>query len=32
MDKELEKLVKEVEEEIKPQFEELDRICEINNC
>ncbi len=31
MDKELEKLVKEVEEEIKPQFEELDRICEINS-
>ena len=31
MDKELEKLVKEVEEEIKPQFKELDRICEINS-
>ena len=31
MDKELEKLVKEVEEEMKPQFEELDRICEINS-
>ena len=31
MDKDLEKLVKEVEEEIKPQFKELDRICEINS-
>ena len=31
MDKELEKLVKEVEEEIKPQFKEIDRICEINS-
>ena len=31
MDKELEKLVKEVEEEIKPQFKELNRICEINS-
>ena len=31
MNKELEKLVKEVEEEIKPQFEEANRICEINS-
>ncbi len=31
MDRDLEKLVKEVEEEIKPQFQELDRICEINS-
>lgn len=31
MDEELVKLAKEVEEEIKPQFEELDRICEINS-
>ena len=31
MDKDLEKLVKEVEEEIKPQFKELDIICEINS-
>ena len=31
MDIDLEKLVKEVEEEIKPQFQELDRICEINS-
>ena len=31
MNTDLEKLVKEVEEEIKPQFKELDRICEINS-
>ena len=31
MSENLEKLVKEVEEEIKPQFKELDRICEINS-
>ena len=31
MSADLEKLVKEVEEEIKPQFQELDRICEINS-
>ena len=31
MYRDLEKLVKEVEEEIKPQFQELDRICEINS-
>ncbi len=31
MSTDLEKLVKEVEEEIKPQFQELDRICEINS-
>ena len=31
MNLDLEKLVKEVEEEIKPQFKELDRICEINS-
>ena len=31
MDRDLEKLVKEVEEEIKPQFQELDRIFEINS-
>ncbi len=31
MNSDLEKLVKEVEEEIKPQFQELDRICEINS-
>ena len=31
MDRDLEKLVKEVEEEIKPQFQELDRICEVNS-
>ena len=30
MEENLEKLVKEVEEELKPQFQELDRICEIN--
>ena len=31
MSTDLEKLIKEVEEEIKPQFQELDRICEINS-
>ena len=31
MNTDLEKLVKEVEEEIKPQFQELDRICEVNS-
>ena len=31
MNQELEKLVKEVEDELKPQFQELDRICEINS-
>ena len=31
MEENLEKLVKEVEEELKPQFQELDRICEINS-
>lgn len=31
MDANLEKLIKDVENEIKPQFEELDRICEINS-
>ncbi len=31
MNADLEKLIKEVEEEIKPQFQELDRICEINS-
>ena len=31
MSGDLEKLVREVEEEIKPQFQELDRICEINS-
>ena len=31
MEENLDKLVKEVEEELKPQFKELDRICEINS-
>ena len=31
MNDNLERLVKEVEEEIKPQFEETNRICEINS-
>ena len=31
MNTDLEKLAKEVEEEIKPQFKELDRICKINS-
>ena len=31
MEENLDKLVKEVEEELKPQFQELDRICEINS-
>ena len=31
MNTDLEKLAKEVEEELKPQFQELDRICEINS-
>lgn len=31
MNIELERLVKEVEEEIKPQFDEVDKICEINS-